>query len=135
MAKKKISIRHRNARGRFSKRGKRERVYSHAKTILRKIAKREREQKKKEKKKRKKLPPPKTPARSQEFLVIFERGGYDDVVFSAVAFEPDEAIGYVRNEILNTENGKKLLRAFSVNAIPFNPPRWNKNIGEVNDRE
>jgi hypothetical protein len=44
--KKKLAVRHRNKKGRFSKRGKRERVYTQAVTIFRRIAKRERVQQK-----------------------------------------------------------------------------------------
>lgn len=133
MAKKKLAIRHRNKRGQFSKRGKRERVYSHAKTILRRIAKEERARKKREKEK--KAPPPSN--RPQDFLVTFQRDGYDDVSFQVVAFEENEALDFIRTDLLDTDNGKKLLKAFRPVMMPFHPPRYRsiEDLGYIGERE
>lgn len=133
MAKKKLAIRHRNKKGQFSKRGKRERVYSHAKTILRRIAKEERARKKREKEK--KAPPPLSPA--QDFLVVFSREGYDDVSFTVVATGENEALMFIRDDILNTDNGKKLLKAFRPAVMPFSPPRYRslEDVGYIGERE
>jgi len=93
MPKKKLAVRHRNKKGRFSKRGKRERVYSHAKTILRRIAKEERARAKREKEKQPPEKPPIDTGEVFEFIVNFsyEKSGRS---FDIVVTGHDETEAY-----------------------------------------
>jgi hypothetical protein len=91
--KKKLAVRHRNKQGRFSKRGKRERVYSQAKTILRRIAKRERAQARALARKAKEAPPPSDTAEVFEWIVNFsyEKSGRS---FDIIVTARDESEAY-----------------------------------------
>jgi hypothetical protein len=84
--KKKLAIRHRSKSGRFSKRGKKERVYTQATTIMRRIAKRERAQARAIAKKAKEATPPAETAEVFEWVVNFsyEKSGRSfDVIVTA----------------------------------------------------
>lgn len=84
--KKKLAVRHRNKLGRFSKRGKKERVYTQAVTIMRRIAKRERAQARAIAKKAKEAQPPAVTADVFEWVVNFsyEKSGRSfDVIVTA----------------------------------------------------
>jgi hypothetical protein len=91
--KKKLAVRHRNKKGQFSKRGKRERVYSQAKTILRRIAKRERAKTRALAKKAKAAPPPSVTAEVFEWIVNFsyEKSGRS---FDVIVTARDESEAY-----------------------------------------
>jgi len=91
--KKKLAVRHRNKSGRFSKRGKKERVYTQAKTIMRRIAKRERAQAKAIARKAKEAPIPPDTAEVFEWVVNFsyEKSGRS---FDIIVTARDESEAY-----------------------------------------
>jgi hypothetical protein len=98
---KKNSVRHRNKKGQFSKRGKRERVYSHAKTIAHRIAREEKARKKREKQKQ--IPPPE-PTQFFEWIVNFsyEKSGrsFDIIIVSADETDAyNQAVDFLRNDV------------------------------------
>lgn len=93
MAKKKQAIRHRNKKGQFSKRGKKERVLTHAKAILRRIAKRDRAKAKELAKRSKEAPPPPETRQVFEWVVNFSYEG-SGRSFDVITTGRDEAEAY-----------------------------------------
>lgn len=106
MPKKKLAVRHRNRQGRFSKRGKRERIYSQAKTILRRVAKQERERAKRKK------PPQEPSGEVFEFIVNFsyEKSGRS---FDVLVTARDETEAYNVTTVFLQEdrNAQRIVRS------------------------
>jgi hypothetical protein len=108
MAKKKLAVRHRNKSGRFSKRGKRERVYSQSETILRRVKRAEKEREKK------KPPPPEFPPDAPvfEFIISFsyeDSGRSFDVI--ATARDEQEAYFVATRFLQEDREGQRIVRS------------------------
>lgn len=117
--KKKLSVRHRNKKGRFSKRGKKERVYTQAVTVMRRIAKRERAQARALAKKAKEAAPPPVTAEVFEWIVnySYEKSGRS---FDVIVTARDESEAYnVAQEFLRGDiQAQRIVRSGMRGWIP-----------------